>query len=71
MSAPQPEDPQYRSTADVAPLTGAPIAAGKPEAPMETLVGRWLLLGCGSTLAVILVGLAVLAYFWLAGLAAK
>ena len=33
----------------------APIPAGKIEAPVPVLIGRWLLLGCAATLAVVIV----------------
>ncbi len=32
-----------------------PIPPGKPEEPVPTLVGRWMLLGCAATAAVLLV----------------
>jgi hypothetical protein len=37
------------------------IPPGKPEAPVPVLVARWMLLGCGATLAVV----AVAFLFWM------
>ena len=52
MSEPQPSKPTRQP-----PLA---IPPGKVEAPVPVLVARWMLLGCGATVAVI----AVAFLFW-------
>ena len=55
------------STADRVSGSATPIAPGVPEQPIETLVGRWLLLGCGATALVLVVAGLLLAWVVVAG----
>ena len=61
-------DPQLpEATPTTHPVLGQ-IPAGKPEVPVKEAVGKWLLLGCASTLATLLaVGGWLLWALWASG----
>ncbi|MBM4344065.1 MAG: hypothetical protein FJ100_11920 [Deltaproteobacteria bacterium] len=65
MAQPNTELP---ATADRMPGSDRPIAPGKPEAKVEVLVGRWLLLGCGATASVALVAAIGLGWVMIRGM---
>ncbi len=49
--------------------TASLVPPGKVEAPVPVLVGRWMLLGCGATLAVIAVAFLFWGYVVIRGVA--
>ncbi|MSQ81573.1 MAG: hypothetical protein EXR77_01480 [Myxococcales bacterium] len=71
MSSPPTIEESLPSTANRVPGSNLPIAAGKPEAPIEVLIGRWMLIGCGATALVGLTVAVFLAWVMVAGLMDK
>lgn len=71
VSSPPNFEDALPSTANRIPGSNLPIAAGKPEPPVEVLIGRWMLLGCGATALVGLTVAVFLAWVMVSGLLDK
>ena len=59
------------NTADTLPNSATKIAPGKPEAPLEVLIGRWLMLGCAATALVLVVAALLLGWVTVNGVFEK